>query len=136
MLFSGPSGSGKTTLARLARYVPDFSVLSEERAVIYPEQGQIRAASAPSHSGSLLPENAGGVLEAVYFIRHEQHNKAVRLGTHEAIQSLLKNSLAPVHLPFGLRGTLRAASRIAAGVPCFDLGFLPEASVYDLILSA
>ena len=131
-LFPGPSGSGKTTLTRLS---PDAELLSDEIAIVrLGADGTACCYGSPfwGERGE-AGRNAAVPLTAVHFLRHADRHAATPLTPRRALQSLLPNVLFFTAEPALVGRVLDVAAALVERVPCFALGFHPEASVWEAI---
>jgi hypothetical protein len=134
-MFAGPSGSGKTTLTRLS---PDATLLSDEIAIV-----RLGGDGAACCYGSPFwgergeaGRNAAVPLRAVHFLRHADHHATTPLTPRRALQSLLPNVLFFAAEPALVARVLDVAAALVERVPCYALGFRPEASVWEAIQDA
>jgi len=134
VLFCGASGAGKTTTARLWRRLrPGTGVLSDDRVVVRGAAGGFRAHGTPWHGSGRYAQPAALALAAVFFIQHAAKSAAVPLPLAEAAGEVFARSFPP---PWDARVTatvLETSARLAAGVPCFRLGFTPDASAVEAV---
>lgn len=131
-LFPGPSGSGKTTLTRLS---PDATLLSDEIAIVrLGADGTACCYGSPfwGERGE-AGRNAAVALTAVHFLRHADRHAAAPLTPRRALQSLLPNVLFFAAEPAMVARVLDVAAALVERVPCYALGFRPEASVWEAI---
>ncbi len=134
-MFPGPSGSGKTTLTRLS---PDATLLSDEISIV-----RLGADGAASCYGSPFwgerseaGRNAAVPLTAVHFLRHAERHATAPLTPRRALQSLRPNVLFFAAEPALVARVLDVAAALVERVPCYALGFRPEASVWEAIQDA
>jgi hypothetical protein len=130
-LFPGRSGSGKTTLARLS---PDATLLSDEISIVRLEAGGARVHGSPfwgelARAGA----NAAVPLVAIHFLRHADRHAAIPLMPRQALAALLPNVLFFAAEPALVARVFDVAAGLVERVPCFTLGFRPEASVWEAI---
>jgi hypothetical protein len=134
-MFAGPSGSGKTTLTRLS---PDATLLSDEIALVRLDaDGAARCYGSPfwGERGEAGP-NAAVPLTAVHFLRHAERHATAPLTPRRALQSLLPNVLFFAADPGLVARLLDVAAALVERVPCYTLGFRPDASVWEAIQHA
>jgi hypothetical protein len=131
-LFAGPSGSGKTTLTRLS---PAATLLSDEISIVRLAD----AAGACCYGSPFWGErgepgrNAAVPLRAVHFLRHAERHTVTPLTPRRALAALLPNVLFFAAEPALVARVLEVAAGLVERVPCFTLGFRPEASVWEAI---
>jgi hypothetical protein len=131
-MFPGPSGSGKTTLTRLSG---GTTLLSDEISIVQLEAGAgVRCYGSPFW-GELgeAGRNTAVPLRAIHFLRHADAHAATPLTARRALAALLPNVLFFAAEPALVAGVLDVAADLVARVPCFALGFRPDASVWEVI---
>jgi hypothetical protein len=130
-VFPGRSGSGKTTLTRLS---PDATLLSDEISIVRLETGGARCYGSPFWGELARPgDNTAVPLAAIHFLRHADRHAATPVTPRQARASLLRNVLFFAAQRALLAGVLDVAAGLVDRVPCFALGFRPEASVWEAI---
>jgi hypothetical protein len=134
-MFPGRSGSGKTTLTRLS---PGATLLSDEISIVRLGPGGGARCYGSPFWGELgeAGRNAALPLQAVHFLRHAERHQATPLTPRQALASLLPNVLFFAAEPALVARVLEVAAALVARVPCFCLGFRPEASVWEAIHDA
>lgn len=137
VLLCGSSGAGKTTSARLwKRRRPGTEVLSDDRIVVRPQARGFRAHGTPWHGSGRYASDASHPLAAVFFIRHAPTSEALRLDHPAAAGELFARAFPPPWDPGGIAAVLRTCDRLASRVPCFALGFRPDASALAAVEAA
>jgi len=131
-MFPGPSGSGKTTLTRLS---PDATLLSDEISIVRVGAGAAACCYGSPFWGELGEAgcNAAVPLTAVHFLHHADRHATTPLTPRRALQSLLPNVLFFAAEPALVARVLDVAAALVERVPCYALGFRPEASVWEAI---
>ena len=134
-MFAGPSGSGKTTLTHLS---PDATLLSDEISVVRLGAGDTACCYGSPFWGELgeAGRNAAVPLSAIHFLRHADRHATTALTPRRALVSLLPNVLFFAAEPALVARVLDVAAGLVERVPCFALGFRPEASVWEAIVDA
>ena len=134
-MFPGRSGSGKTTLTRLS---PDATLLSDEISIV--RLGAVDGARCYGSPfwGELgeAGRNTAVPLTAVHFLRHADRHATTPLTPRRALEALLPNVLFFAAEPALVARVLEVAAALVERVPCFALGFRPEASVWEAIHAA
>lgn len=137
VLLCGSSGAGKTTSARLwLRRRRGVTVLSDDRIVVRSRGGAFRAHGTPWHGSGRWARAADCPLAAVFFLRHAPRSAARRLDRATAAGELFARAFPPAWDRRGIAAVLASCDRLAAGVPCFSLGFRPDASAVDAVEAA
>jgi hypothetical protein len=131
-MFPGPSGSGKTTLTRLS---PDATLLSDEISIVRlgADGGACCYGSPFWGERGEAGRNAAVPLRAIHFLRHAERHATTPLTPRRALAALLANVLFFAAEPALVARVLAVAAGVVERVPCFALGFRPEASVWEAI---
>jgi hypothetical protein len=132
-LFSGVSGAGKTTMARLAP--PDAALLTDEISYVTRHDDRYFAVGTPFF-GELarVGENLRAPVEALYLLAKGPENKIEPIEGADAIRGLMGNILFFARDPEFVQMVFDAACEFASRVPVRRLTFVPDASVWELIV--
>ena len=132
-LFSGVSGAGKTTIARLAP--PDAALLTDEISYVTREEGAYLAVGTPFF-GELarVGENLRAPIEVLYLLAKGPQNKIEPIEGAEAVRGLLGNILFFARDPEFVKMAFDTAFDFVSRVPVRRLTFVPDASVWELIV--
>jgi len=132
-LFSGVSGAGKTTMARLAP--PDAALLTDEISYVTRRQGRYVAVGTPFF-GELarVGENLQAPIEALYLLAKGPENKIEPITGPDAVRGLLENILFFARDPEFVKLVFDTACDFAARIPVRRLTFVPDTSVWELIV--
>jgi hypothetical protein len=132
LLFAGVSGAGKSTIAEVWKKT-DATLLSDDRIIIRRHNGRWRMYGTPWHGDARIasPENAP--LTRIYFLTHAGENYTKPLPPIEAASRLLVRCFPPFYERHGMESTLEFLSQVAAEVPCFELGFVPDDRIIDFV---
>lgn len=132
-LFSGVSGAGKTTMARLAP--PDAALLTDEISYITRRDGQYFALGTPFY-GELARagENLDAPIEGVYLLAKGPQNKIEPVLGTDAVRGLLSNILFFARDPEFVKLVFDSAFDFVRHVPVRRLTFVPDTSVWELIV--
>jgi hypothetical protein len=131
-VFPGRSGSGKTTLTRLS---PEATLLSDEISIVRLTDADGACCHGSPFWGDLgeAGRNAAVPLRAIHFLRHADRHAVTPLSPRQALAALLPNVLFFAAEPGLVGRVLDIAAGLIERVPCFALGFRPEASVWEAI---
>ena len=132
-LFSGVSGAGKTTMVRLAP--PDAALLTDEISYVVRQDGRYSAVGTPFF-GELarVGENLRAPIEVLYLLAKGPENKIEPIDGADAVRGLLGNILFFARDPEFVKMVFDAALDFAARVPVRRLTFVPNSSVWELIV--
>lgn len=123
-LCCGPSGSGKSTLARL---LGPRALNDEFSGVQFVDE--FKLVGLPFWRG-----RPGTVrLKEVLFLAHGDRNVRVPLSKSVAWQRLVRQVAWPLEQRVDVERTLDLITRLVHQVPCFQLDFVPNLSVWDTI---
>ena len=126
-LAAGPSGSGKSTLARLlaARALCDEVSLVERTAEGW------RAHALPFWHG----RPGGGRLAGIRLLTHAERHRCSTLPLADAIRRLAAEVLWPTFSAERSDAALELLERLVAEVPVAELGFVPRADVWPVLVA-
>jgi hypothetical protein len=132
-LFSGVSGAGKTTMVRLAP--PDAALLTDEISYVVRQDGRYSAVGTPFF-GELarVGENLRAPIEVLYLLAKGPENKIEPIEGADAVRGLLGNILFFARDPEFVKMVFDAALDFVARVPVRRLTFVPNSSVWELIV--
>jgi hypothetical protein len=132
-LFSGVSGAGKTTMARLAP--PDAALLTDEISYVTRRDGRYFAVGTPFYGElSRSGENLQAPIEALYLLAKGPKNKIEPIDGADAVRGLLGNILFFVRDPEFVKLVFDTAFDFVSHVPVRRLTFVPDNSVWELIV--
>ncbi len=131
-LFSGLSEAGKTTIARLAP--SDAALLTDEASYIRRVDGRYFAYGTPFAGELGEPgKNISAPIAALYLLHKAQENRIVPVKSAEAVRRLLRNILFFAKDAESVHQVFETACAFVATVPVFQLSFLPDSRVWELI---
>lgn len=133
-IFAGYSGAGKSTTARIWRESGAAVLLSDERVAVRWQASQYWLYGTPWHSDiedSCSPEKVP--LERIFILEHATQNQARRLRPAAAVAALAARSFLPFWDPNGMALSLEFLDELTQAIPCYGLGFVPDASLIDFI---
>jgi len=132
-IFVGVSGAGKSTLANLWRGQKDATLLSDDRVIVRQKEGRFWAYGTPWHGDARAASPEGALLERIFIIRHAAENTTTPLALADVASRLLVRSFPTFWDAPGMAFTLEFLEKLSQAVPCYDLGFVPDASVVDFV---
>jgi hypothetical protein len=131
-VFSGLSEAGKTTIARLAP--PDVALLTDEASYIRRLDDQYLAYGTPFAGEMGEPgKNISAPIAAVYLLKKAPENRIDRVEPAVAVRRLLRNILFFAHDDELVRLVFDSAFAFVEAVPVYELSFLPDQRVWELI---
>lgn len=132
VLFVGSSGAGKSTTARIWQKT-DVSILSDDRIIVRRMGGRFRMYGTPWHGDANASCQGSAPLERLYFLQHASQNYVRDVTAADATARLLVRCFPPFYDRAGMAFTLELLAQIAAEVPCYELGFVPDQSIVDFV---
>jgi hypothetical protein len=130
-LFAGNSSHGKTTTARI--WKDQAQILNDDRIIVRRRDGRFWMYGTPWHGDCSLVSAARAPIDRVFFLRHCPSNEARRVERTDAATGVLTRCFPPLWDVEGMRFSLELCAELAAAVPCYDLGFTPDASIVDFV---
>ena len=130
-LFAGNSTHGKSTMARL--WQDEALILNDDRIVLRRREGRFWMYGTPWHGDYSGVSPQGVPLEKIFFLRHADANEVRRREDVAAASMLLTRCFPPLWDAEGMRFTLEFCGQLVADVPCYELGFVPDKNVLDLV---
>lgn len=132
-LFVGQSGAGKSTMARLWLEQPGVQVLSDDRVIVRYQDGVFWAYGTPWHGTERIASPGRVPLSRLFLLRHASHNQAVPLTGAALATRLFVRCFPTFWNPEGIAFTLDFLDRLAMSIPSFDLGFVPDERIVDVV---
>lgn len=131
-LFSGLSEAGKTTMARLAP--PDVALLTDEASYVRRVDAQYVAFGTPFAGDLGEPgKNISAPIAALYLLAKANENRITPVESADAVRRLMRNILFFAHDPELVRLVFQSALAFVATIPVFQLSFMPDHRVWELI---
>jgi hypothetical protein len=135
VVLCGQSGAGKSTTARLwRRHTRGTGVLSDDRIVLRPARGGVRAWGTPWHGDGGFSSPVSRPLGALFFLRHGRASRTRPIPAAEAAARLLARSFPPPWDPVAMGRALETCAAITAAVPSWELAFRPDRTAVDAVL--
>lgn len=135
MLFVGESGAGKSTLSDLWKDKKGVAVLSDDRIIVRRMEGRFWMYGTPWHGDAKASSPEKVPLEKIFFLRHAKMNKVKRIEGIAAASKLLVCSFPTFWDKKGMEFTLGFIDELTREVPCYELSFVPDERVLDLVKS-
>jgi hypothetical protein len=133
-LFSGASGTGKTTIVRLAP--PGARLLADDISYLARGEDTYYVFGTPFYYELSRPgENLKAQINALYVLAKGSKNKIEPIRGTAAVRGLLENVLFFARDPELVKLVFDSACEFVNHVPVHQLTFVPDTSVWELILS-
>ncbi|MDP3879111.1 MAG: hypothetical protein Q8Q07_02235 [Dehalococcoidales bacterium] len=133
LLFLGTSGAGKTTLSRLWDGESGITIFSDDRIIVRDMGDSYQMYGTPWHGDAEIASPLSVPLESIFFLVHDQKNRLTPVQPVDAASRILVRSFPTFWDAGGMDYTLGLCERLSSKVPCFELGFLPDKRVIDLL---
>jgi hypothetical protein len=132
-LFLGTSGAGKTTLSHLWKEEAGVTILSDDRIIIRETENGYRIYGTPWHGNAEIVSPLSVPLSRIFFLVHDRENRITPVLGADAASRLLVRSFPTFWGSDGMRYTLELCGRLSSYVPCYELGFVPDNRVIDIL---
>jgi hypothetical protein len=132
LMFLGVSGAGKSTIAELWKQ-RQVTLLSDDRIIVRWPEGQFKMYGTPWHGDARIASPESAPLERLYLIEHASRNYVRDLSPADAAARMLVRCFPPFYDGEGMAFILEFFSRLAEEIPCYELGFVPDASAIDFV---
>jgi hypothetical protein len=133
LMFVGSSGAGKSTMVKLWKDREGVAILSDDRIIVRELDDGFWAYGTPWHGEVNLCSPERVRLDCVFVLRHGEENRAVPLNGPQVVSSLLARSFPTFWSTEGMTLTLDILGRLSQEVRCYDLAFLPDGSIIELV---
>ena len=120
-------------MARLWEPQKGIQILSDDRIILRQANQKLWMYGTPWHGEAGFSSRARAPLTRIYFLRHAQKNELLPQRPAQAVGQLFTCSFPPFYNPEALDFTLGFFEEVVKAVPCFELQFLPDESVIELI---
>lgn len=134
LLFAGSSGAGKSTLARLGINKKGVKVLSDDRVIVRQKDGKFWMYGTPWPGDAKVCSPEKAPLEKILFLKHAEKNIIKRIGPVDAASRLIVCSFLTYWDKKGMEFALKFCTDLVQKVPCYEIGFVPDESVLNLVL--
>jgi hypothetical protein len=135
MLFVGESGAGKSTLCNLWKGKKGVTVLSDDRIIVRKMGGRFWMYGTPWHGDAKVCSPERAPLEKIFFLKHAKMNEVKKIERIAAASKLLVCSFPTFWDKKGMEFTLGFIDELTREVPCYELSFVPDERVLDLVKS-
>ncbi len=147
IIFSGTSGAGKSTVAdlwknRISRLnsrsmepSKNTIILSDDRIIIRKIDGRSFVFGTPWHGDSKVCSPEEAPLDKIFFLQQARENKVKKIDPIKAASRLIVCSFPPFWDKNGMEFTLNYCAELAQKIPCYELDFVPDKRVLDLVRS-
>lgn len=130
-IFTGVSGKGKTTMARLW-FESGAKVLNDDRLIIRRIGNDYEIHNTPMFYAD---EPRKAKLDAIHIIHHAKQNSMRKLGGAEAVSAVMANCIQHGYRKETIDSHLAFLTEMKETVPVYEVGFLPDTSIVDLLVN-
>jgi len=132
LLFVGVSGAGKSTMANLWQG-SGSTLLSDDRIIVRRQDDRYMMYGTPWHGDAHIASPEAAPLERIYFLSRSSENQLRPVSTMEAVTQLMVCCFPPFYDRQGMAFVVEFLAQVAAEVPCYELGFVPDTKVIDFV---
>jgi hypothetical protein len=134
-VFTGPSGSGKSTVALLSSA---YTVLNDEISLIKKEGDCYNIYATPFNGYCRLKQNMSGPLKKIFILKQDSRHYLNKQQPAESILALSREIVPPMGIlstekSTALSMSFTSVTQLLAGVPCYELHFLPDKNFWACI---
>lgn len=133
LLFVGISQMGKSTMANLWKSEKEVTILNDDRMIIRKKNGRFWIYGTPWHGNAKVCSPERAPLEKIFFLGHAKKNSIKKIEPLEAASRLIVCSFPTFWDKKGMEFTLKFCAELAQKVSCYELGFVPNERVLDLV---
>jgi len=134
-LLTGNSGDGKSTSARIWQEQPNICIISDDRVIVRQHEGRLWMYGTPWHGDAGLASRQAAPIDQIFFLKHDQQNRATPLHPSDATARMLVRSFPTFWNAQGMDFTLSFLSDLSQAAPCYELGFRPDTEIVDFVRS-
>lgn len=133
-LFLGHSGAGKSTTAALWQSLRNPEILSDDRIILRIENGELWMHGTPWHGEGCFASPNKAKLNRILILQHDERNQMIEMSRGRAAAELFARSFPPFHSPEGLQNVMDFLHRVVNIVPCYEFGFVPDATAVETVI--
>ena len=126
---------GESTLSNLWKDKKDVTVLSDDRIIVRKMGGGFWIYGTPWHGDVKVCSPERAPLEKIFFLKHAKVSKVERIEGIAATSKLLVCSFPTFWDKKGMEFTLGFIDKLVGEVSCYELDFVPDERVLDLVKS-
>lgn len=134
-LFAGMSSAGKTTTARLWQEIPAARAVNDDKVIVRQENVRFTLHGTPWHGEGRIAHPDSAPLARILILHHGEQNQATRLAPVQAASRLLGRAFIPLWDAAKMDCTLKFLGELCQAIPCYDYGFVPDASAVEYVLN-
>lgn len=153
LIFAGTSGAGKSTVADLWKtrimqlksrslkksknleQSKNIILLSDDRIIIRKIDGRFLIFGTPWHGDSKVCSPEEAPLEKIFFLKQARKNKIKKIDPIKAVSRLIVCCFPPFWDKNGMEFTLNFYAELTQKISCYELDFVPDKGVLDLVRS-
>lgn len=131
-LFLGNSSHGKSTISKLWSE-NQATVLNDDRIIVREKEKELWMYGTPWHGTFGEVSSKGLLIRKIFFLRHGKKNSVAPKEGREAVSMLLTRCFPPLWDKKGMEYTLGLCHLITNKIPCYELNFVPDRTIIDLV---
>ena len=133
-LFLGHSCAGKSTTTMLWKSARNPEILSDDRIILRLHDGELWMYGTPWHGEAAFAKAGKARISRIFILEHGEQDEITSLTRSRAVGELFARSFPPFHNAEALGRTIGFLHRVLDTVPCYQFGFVPNASAVRTIL--
>jgi len=139
LVFAGTSGAGKSTLANLwedkkkTSSKGGITILSDDRLILRKVKNRFWVYGTPWHGDAHISSPEKALLNKIFFLKQTPENYVRKLKKMDAVSRLLVTTFPTFYSSEGMGYTLAFCGDLINEISCYELGFVPDQRVIDLI---
>jgi len=130
-IFTGFSGNGKSTISKLWADAGN-RIINDDRIIIRKIVDDYVAYNTPMYYKD-IPKKT--VLNTIYLISHSTENKIKKISGAQAVSKVMAFCIQNNFEQKLIQNHLNFLSELCTHIPVYELGFVPDASVVNFILT-
>jgi hypothetical protein len=130
-IFTGFSGAGKSTISKIWSEAGN-QVINDDRLIIRKMDNEYVVYNTPMYYRDISKK---APLDSIFLISHWPENNMKRLGGAMAVSKVMAFCIQNNFDRFFIQNKLNFLADMSLKVSVFELGFVPNASVVDFVLS-
>lgn len=107
--------------------------MSDDRIIVRKIDGQFWIYGTPWHGEANLCSPKKARLEKIFFLKHAEKNGIKKISLIDATSCMIVCSFPTFWNKKGMEFTVGFIDELTREVPCYELGFVPDERVLDLV---
>ncbi len=133
LIFTGHSGAGKSTISTILNDLPGCKKVSDELLLLKVTDKEIQCLVSPFIGSNDLPHGSKAAIAGIHFLHQAPFHKRTAVKKTRALRELMKNVLVYVTEATVASKVLDLTSKIITNIPCYDLEFVDNRGVSNVL---